>query len=123
MEKDKIESRPFGQWGEEIAAQFLEKKGYHILEKHFFFQHAEIDLIARDGSYLVFIEVKTRSSSEYGLPEEALSERKKRLLRKAAEGYLYLNQIKEADCRFDVVTVNFLPDGKISLNHYINAFE
>lgn len=123
MEKDKISSLPFGQWGEELAAEFLEKKGYRILEKHFFFQHAEIDFIARDGSYLVFVEVKTRSSADYGHPEEALSERKKRLLRKAAEGYLYLNQIKETDCRFDVVTVSFLPDGQINLNHYINAFE
>lgn len=123
MEKDKIGSLPIGQWGEELAAEFLEKKGYRILEKHFFFQHAEIDLIARDGAYLVFVEVKTRSSAEYGLPEEALSERKKRYLRKAAEGYLYLNRIDETDCRFDVITVNFLPDGTVSLDHYINAFE
>ncbi|MBC7363446.1 MAG: YraN family protein [Candidatus Aminicenantes bacterium] len=116
-------SLPFGRWGEEIAAEFLEKKGYFILDRHFIFRHAEIDLVARDGSYLVFVEVKTRSSAEYGLPEEALSERKKRLLRRAAEGYLYLNQLTGVDCRFDVVTVNFLPDGTTSLNHYINAFE
>ena len=123
MEKDKIGSLPFGLWGEDIAAEFLEKKGYRILDKHFFFQHAEIDLVARDGPYLVFVEVKTRSSAQYGLPEEALSERKKRYLRKAAEGYLYLNQLHNQDCRFDVVTVNFLPDGTTSLNHYLNAFE
>lgn len=123
MEKDKLGSVPFGRWGEELAAEFLQKKGYLILEKHFLFQHAEIDLIARDGSYLVFVEVKTRSSSDYGLPEEALSERKKKYLRKAAEGYLYLNRLPEVDCRFDVVTVSFLPDGTVSLNHYENAFE
>jgi putative endonuclease len=123
VEKDKIGSLPFGRWGEEIAAEFLEKKGFRILERHFIFQHAEIDLVARDGSYLVFVEVKTRSSAEYGLPEEALSERKKRYLKKAAEGYLYLNQLADQDCRFDVVTVHFLPDGTTSLNHYINAFE
>lgn len=60
MEKDKVGSLPFGRWGEDIAAEYLEKKGFRILDRHFQFLHTEIDLVARDGQYLVFIEVKTR---------------------------------------------------------------
>ncbi|MGB9893331.1 MAG: YraN family protein [Candidatus Saccharicenans sp.] len=123
MEENKIGSLPFGNWGEELAAEYLVKKGYQIIEKHFYFHHTEIDLIARDGDYLVFVEVKTRSSADFGLPEEAVTERKKYHLRRAAEGYLYLNNLSQVNCRFDVISVSFRPDGQTSLEHYQNAFE
>ncbi|MDI6845928.1 MAG: YraN family protein [Candidatus Saccharicenans sp.] len=123
MEKNKIDSFPLGLRGEEIAASYLEEKGYRILEKHFFFHHTEIDLIARDGHYLVFIEVKTRKSEDFGFPEEAMTERKKSHLRKAAEGYLYLNQLNKVDCRFDVVCIRFNRENQPEIEHFINAFE
>lgn len=123
MEKNQINSLPFGRWGEEVAASFLEKKGYQILERQFHFHHTEIDLIARDGDYLVFVEVKTRSSADFGWPEEALTPRKKYHLRRAAEGYLYLNNLNNIDCRFDVVSIFFGPGGQPEIEHFENAFD
>lgn len=123
MEKDKVGSLPFGRWGEDIASEYLQRKGYQIIEKHFRFHHTEIDLIARDQDYLVFIEVKTRSSAEYGLPEEAITPKKKSHLRRAAEGYLYLNNLNHIDCRFDVISISFNPEGTPVIEHIKNAFE
>lgn len=124
MEKNKIgSSLPFGRWGEDIAAEYLENLGYQIIQKHFQFHHLEIDLIARDQDYLVFVEVKTRSSADYGLPEEAITPRKKAYLRRAAEGYLYLNNLSQIDCRFDVISISFTPEGKPVIEHFPNAFE
>jgi putative endonuclease len=123
VEKDQLDSLPFGRWGEEVAADYLEKKGYQVLERRYHFHHAEIDLIARDGDYLVFIEVKTRSSADFGSPEEALTTWKKYYLRRAAEGYLYLNNLNNIDCRFDVISISFSPDGQPEIEHFENAFE
>ncbi|MGQ9801648.1 MAG: YraN family protein [Candidatus Saccharicenans sp.] len=123
MEKDEINSLRFGRWGEEIAAEYLKRQGYLIIARHFQFHHTEIDLIARDGDYLVFIEVKTRSSVDFGLPEEAITERKKAYLRKAAEGYLYLNNLSQVDCRFDVISLRFDEKGQAEIEHLVNAFE
>ncbi len=123
MEKDKVGSLPFGRRGEDIAAEYLEKKGFRILDRHFQFHHAEIDLVARDGDYLVFIEVKTRSSEDFGCPEEAITERKKAYLRRAAEGYLYLNQLHNLDCRFDVISILFADGQPPAIEHLVNAFE
>ncbi|HEK86687.1 MAG TPA: YraN family protein [Candidatus Aminicenantes bacterium] len=118
-----MNSLPFGLWGEEIAAEYLRNKGYIILERHFYFHHTEIDLIARDGNYLVFIEVKTRSSADFGLPEEALTPRKKQYLRRAAEGYLYLNNLYNLDCRFDVISISLDQAEQPQIEHLENAFE
>jgi len=123
VEKNKVGSLHFGHWGEDLAADYLKAKGYEIIEKHFFFHHTEIDLIARHGDYLVLVEVKTRSSAEFGPPEEALTSRKKACLRRAAEGYLYLNHLDNIDCRFDVISISFKPDGSASIEHLENAFE
>lgn len=123
MEKDKIGSLPFGYWGEDLASEYLKKKGYQIIERHFRFLRGEIDIIACDHDYLVFIEVKTRSSADYGLPEEAITPKKKFHLRRAAEGYLYLNNLNNIDCRFDVITIGFSPDGSPLIEHLENAFE
>ncbi|MDD8019598.1 MAG: YraN family protein [Acidobacteriota bacterium] len=123
MEKDQIGSLPFGRWGEEVAADYLQKKGYQILERQYHFHHTEIDLIARDGGYLVFVEVKARSSADFGSPEEALTSWKKYHLRRAAEGYLYLNNLNNIDCRFDVVSISFNPGGQPEIEHFENAFE
>lgn len=123
MEKDKIDSLRLGRWGEEIAAEYLKSRGYLIITRHFQFHHTEIDLIARDGDYLVFIEVKTRISDDFGSPEEAITERKKAYLRRAAEGYLYLNNLNQIDCRFDVISLSFNENGQAEIEHLINAFE
>ncbi len=71
-----------GSWGEEIAENYIKKKGYSIIERNFRCKLGEIDLIAYDGKQLVFIEVKTRQNQKYGLPCEAINTAKMRHLKK-----------------------------------------
>lgn len=93
--------------GETLAAQFLEKKGYAILERNYRFDRGEIDLVAKDGQELVFVEVKARYSRDYGAPEESVTPAKEVQLKKVAEGYLYEHNIENQSCRFDVVTISY----------------
>ena len=100
--------RAEGKSAEDLAAAFLESKGMRILERNFHFGRAgEIDLVAEDGETLVFVEVKARSSTLYGSPEEAVTPAKRRAIRKAAEGYLFVRGVADRECRFDVVTIRF----------------
>jgi putative endonuclease len=110
-----------GMEGESLAAQFLEAKGYTILEKNYRFDRGEIDLVAKDGQELVFIEVKARRSREFGAPEESVTPAKESQLKKVAEGYLYEHSIENQSCRFDVVTITY-QDGRPVLRLIQNAF-
>jgi putative endonuclease len=91
--------------GEEVAAAFLLQQGYEIVEKNYYYQHGEIDIIAKQGKTLVFVEVKARRSERFGAPEEAVTPKKQELLRRTAEGYMIERNIGESECRFDVVAV------------------
>ncbi len=98
-----------GKKGEELAVRFLKKKGYKIIKQNYKTRIGEIDIIARDGNALVFIEVKTRESIEYGLPFEAINSAKKRKIANVA--LLYLKRLKEIPpCRFDVVSIYYKQD-------------
>ncbi len=98
-----------GEKGEELAVRFLKKKGYKIIKQNYKTRIGEIDIIARDGNALVFIEVKTRESIEYGLPFEAINSAKKRKIANVA--LLYLKRLKEIPpCRFDVVSIYYKQD-------------
>lgn len=110
-----------GQYGEKLAARFLKRQGYRIIERNFHSGKHEIDIIAqqRSDKSLVFVEVKARSLSEYGLPCEAVDSYKQRFLRLAATDYLKRNNLLEAQSRFDVIEV-YLEDK--SINHIVNAF-
>jgi len=99
--------RSKGTEGENLAARFLEKQGYAILERNYRFDRGEIDLVARDGKELVFVEVKARHSKLYGAPEESITPAKEVQLKKVAEGYLYEHNIENQSCRFDVVTITY----------------
>lgn len=91
---------------EEIAAAFLQERGYRILERNFRDRFGEIDLVARDGRYLVFVEVKYRRDSGSGYPEEAVDARKQARLRHTASSYLYSRHYpQDMPCRFDVVSI------------------
>ena len=91
---------------EEMAAAFLEEKGYQILERNYRERSGEIDLIARDGRYLVFVEVKYRRDTGSGYPEEAVNARKQARIRHAAAYYLYSRRYpSDTPCRFDVVSI------------------
>jgi putative endonuclease len=94
-----------GRAGEEVARRFLCGRGYRILERNYRCRFGEIDLIARDGGTLVFIEVKTRRSPAFGGPAAAVTAQKQRHLIKASQLFLAQRGWAEEPCRFDVVTV------------------
>lgn len=95
-----------GEKGEGLAVKFLKKKGYKIIKQNYKTPIGEIDIIAKDKKFLVFIEVKTRDSIEYGLPFEAVNNAKKRKIANVA--LLYLKRLREIPpCRFDVVSICF----------------
>lgn len=111
-----------GDLGEQAAATYLSQSGYTILERKYRRKIGEIDIIAKINQTLVFIEVKTRSSTRYGFPAEAVTYRKQQKIMYTA--LCYLQQIKQEDacCRFDVIEI-FLTDlDVVKYNHILNAF-
>ena len=91
---------------EKLAARYLEQKGMDILELNYRCRTGEIDIIARDGEYLVFVEVKYRSGASFGDPSEAVTAKKQERIRKTARYYLCARQLSDdTPCRFDVAAV------------------
>jgi len=111
-----------GNYGERLAAEFLERHGYEIIKRNYHYGHGEIDIIAKDGKTLVFIEVKYRKNLEFGPPENAISKAKQRQIKKIAEAYLYENELKDQNCRIDVIAILHFKDTEPQINHIINAF-
>ena len=111
-----------GEKGEAEACKYLKKKRYKILEKDFKCKLGEIDIIAKDGAILCFIEVKCRSSHSFGHPEEAITWEKKKRIKKAAEYYMLLHKITNVNCRYDVVAILETKEGKRKINLIKNAF-
>jgi len=110
-----------GQRGEDLAASYLQKQGYKIIQRNYKTMIGEIDIIARDGDDLVFIEVKTRESLEYGHPFESVNKNKRRKIANVA--MLYLKRLKDIPpCRFDVVSV-YYEQGRAEFNLIQDAFE
>jgi putative transposase len=103
--------RQLGDHGEDLAAVTLKKNGYKILERNYTTPLGEIDLIARQGKTLVFVEVKTRKSLRFGSPQEAVSLNKQKRLRRLADYYLKQKRLQEIPVRFDVVAVTLAEDG------------
>ncbi|MCK4647911.1 YraN family protein [bacterium] len=101
------ERQMLGQSGEEVAFEFLRKKGYRILEKNYKTLLGEIDIIARDKEQLVFVEVKSLSDTSYILPQEMVNKRKQEQIIRVALSYLKAKGLEDADCRFDCVAVVF----------------
>jgi putative endonuclease len=98
--------RAVGKAGEEVAVQYLLQRGYHILQRNYRCRFGEIDLIAREGRTLAFIEVKTRRSQRFGPAASAVTFEKQRHLIKASQ--MYMTQMKKTHepCRFDVVAID-----------------
>ena len=109
-------NQEIGKFGEDIATKYLQKKGYTIIERNFSCKQGEIDIIAKDFSELVFIEVKTRTSKEYGNPAEAVNEIKKKHIETAAEYYLYKTKQQNKFIRFDVIEV-LMKNGYYTIKH------
>ena len=116
-----MNKRARGTLGEEVAVDYLVKKGYRILERNFRFERGEIDIVAEENGVLVFVEVKTRHSKSVGDPEDAVTIGKRDQLRKVAEGYLFKHNIDGRECRFDVVAVERL-SSQVHIRHIENAF-
>lgn len=114
------EHNDLGKLGEEMAVEFLRKNGYEILETNWTFQKAEVDIIAKKENILAIIEVKTRSSLEFGLPQDFVKPKKIQLLVKAVNEYVILNDL-EIEVRFDIIAVH--KEGKtFAIEHLIDAF-
>ncbi|VVM08224.1 YraN family protein [Methylacidimicrobium tartarophylax] len=111
-----------GRWGEREAARFLRRKGYRVLLRNVRIGGGEIDLVCRDASVLVFVEVKTRSSTEYGEPAEAVDAEKRARLVRAAYAYLEELGREEVTYRFDIVEVLAEVQAKHRIRLLSNAF-
>jgi len=94
-----------GKKGEVEAAEFLEKKGYVIMQRNFVFQNAEIDIIAQKDNILAIVEVKTRSSLDFGLPQDFVKPKKVQLLVKAVNEYVISNDL-DVEVRFDIIAIH-----------------
>ncbi len=115
--------RGTGIKGEEEAARFLTRSGYAILDRNVRTRAGEIDLVAKEGKTLVFVEVKTRRDLEGEPPQAGVHTRKQNRLAKLAHGYLKLKRIRQTPCRFDVVAVIINDEGGVkAIRHIPNAF-
>lgn len=94
-----------GKRGEALAADFLKNNGYRILFKNYRSKLGEIDIIAKDKDVLCFVEVKTRCSDDYGIPQEAISESKKKQISRLAVSFLKGNSLLGSKARFDVISI------------------
>lgn len=111
-----------GRWGEQLAAQHLEQQGYKILERNWRCRRGELDLVAKAGEILVFVEVKTRRGRDYGLPEEALTYHKRQKLLQLGQFYLLEHDLDEVEWRVDLVAVELDQKGQlIRCDHIPNA--
>jgi putative endonuclease len=115
-------AQALGREGEEIACVYLEKKKYAIVTRHFRMFRGEIDIVARDGDTLVFVEVKARADESFGRPEESVTPGKQRQIRKIAQGYLVENPPGDVACRFDVISILFGDGNDYRLEHFVDAF-
>jgi len=114
------EHNDLGNLGETLAVEFLQKNGYAILETNWTFQKAEVDIIAQKGRVLAVVEVKTRSSIDFGLPQDFVKPKKIHLLVKAINEYVITNDL-EVDVRFDIIAIH--KEGQqFKIEHLEDAF-
>jgi putative endonuclease len=112
-----------GREGENLAARFLKKQGCKILRRNCRSKFGEIDILVRDGDEVVFVEVKTLRSSQYGTPAHNLTTGQIRRIRLAAERIVNRASLHDYPLRFDVITVVLPEDGQPEIKHYKDAFE
>ena len=112
-----------GKKGEDIATAHLKKNGFQIITRNYRQKSGEIDIIARDGEWLVFIEVKTRKSLRFGHPFEAVTQKKQNQIGRVALDYMTRNKLLDHAVRFDVISIMVNRDGKADIEHLPNCFE
>jgi putative endonuclease len=111
----------FGKRGEALAEEYLKRKGFQIIRKNYRSGHKEIDLIAKEGNTIVFVEVKASSSKSFGAPHERVDLRKQRNLIDAANDFIQKEDTADCDFRFDVLAITYRK-GKEDVDHIKNAF-
>ena len=118
-------SRPnIAKIGESFAAEHLKARGYQILAQNYRAIRGEIDLVAQDGKRIVFVEVKTRRSLKFGLPQAAVTKQKQRQISKLALAYLQAQNLLDAPCRFDVIAIHLSPQCELlRLEQFESAFD
>lgn len=110
--------------GENIAATHLKTHGYKILAQNYRYQRGEIDLIALQGKRIVFVEVKTRRSLKFGLPQNAVTRQKQKQISKIALAYLQAENLIDTPCRFDVIAIHLSPQLEVlRLEQIESAFD
>ncbi len=112
----------FGEHGEALAEEYLRERGFKIVARRVRCRHGELDLVAKEKSAWVFVEVKTRANARRGLAAEAITPRKIGHLRQAIREYVYLHRLERETLRGDVVTIDFRPDGLPEIRHSPAAF-
>ncbi len=116
-----VERQAFGKTGEDLAVAELERLGYAVLARRYRTKHGEIDIVARDGETTVFVEVKARTTAEFGTAAEAVTRRKQLQLASMARDYLSRSHLTDAPCRFDVVAIDGVGASAV-ITLYPNAF-
>ena len=114
--------RATGELGEELGGAYLKERGYKVLARNVRSPFGEIDLVARDGETLVFVEIKTRAGHAFGFPEEAVTQQKKERLIRLASWYLARHLEPKRAVRFDVLAIE-LSSGAPDIRLIQNAFE
>ena len=118
-----MERKELGDFGEALAGQILEQKGYVILDRNFRTRYGEVDLVAEDGEVLVFVEVKARRSLNYGSGAEAVTRLEQQRLLRAALNYMHRRGWQTRPCRFALLELSLDPEGKLlSYELLQNAF-
>ena len=113
----------FGKTGEDLAVRELERRGYAIVARRYRRRGGELDIIARDGPTLVFVEVKARSSSEFGGAVHAVDRRKQARLVRVAAHYLAQHRLANQPCRFDVILCDGGSEAAVVVEHIEHAFD
>lgn len=111
-----------GKEGEEIAAAYLESKGYLVLDRNYRFDRAEIDIVAFDHTQIIFAEVKSRSGTYFGRPEEFVTEAKEINIKRAAEAWIYERKMETALVRFDIISIVQNKNNAPEITHFEDAF-
>jgi putative endonuclease len=120
--KELSHNREIGRRGEDAAARFLERRGYDILERNWTCEFGEADIIARNETAIVFVEVKTRTDEQLGLPEEAVGPEKRKRYERIAAAYLRDNDTSEVAIRFDIIAILVIATDRALVRHHINAW-
>jgi putative endonuclease len=110
-----------GKWGESLAADYLSQRGYTLLERNVRTPYGELDLVMRQAGGTVFVEVKTRATPAYGLPEQSITPRKQEHLLNAARAYLQAHAELGGDWRVDVIAIRRFPGGPPEVVHFENV--